>query len=166
VTVQVVSEQALEPRARALAGRLLSAEWGPAWADHAYAGDYPPEFRVLDWSRPADLVGHVSAFSIPTSPALRLYGIGDLVVAPRARRRGLATELARRVTEECIARGADAVLVDTLAAEDQFRALGFEPTTAFCYMTNGAPRVHEHWMVRWVGPAPTGRIELLEHGDF
>jgi predicted N-acetyltransferase YhbS len=166
VTIQVVCEQALEPGPRALAGRLLAAEWGPAWADRAYAGEYPPVFRVLDWAVAADLVGHVSAFSIPASPALRLYGIGDLVVAPRARGRGLATELARGVTEECIARGADAVLVDTLAASDQFRALGFEPTTAFFYMRNGAIQVHEHWMVRWVGPAPSGRIELLEHGDF
>jgi GNAT superfamily N-acetyltransferase len=166
VTIEVVSEQALDPRPRALAGRLLAAEWGPAWADHAYAGDYPPEFRVLDWAPPADLAGHVSAFSIPTSPPLRLYGIGDLVVDPRARRRGLAMELARRVTEESIARGADAVLVDTLAAEDQFRALGFEPTTAFFYMRDGQMRVHEHWLVRWLAPAPTGRIELLEHGDF
>jgi GNAT superfamily N-acetyltransferase len=164
--IQVVGEQALEPRPRALAGRLLAAEWGPAWVEHAYAGDHPPEFRVLDWAPPDDLVGHVAAFSIPASPALRLYGIGDLVVAPRARRRGLAAELAGRVTEECIARGADAVLVDTLAAEDQFRALGFEPTTAFFYMKDGAVRVHEHWMVRWVSPAPTAPIELLEHGDF
>lgn len=166
---RVIDEAALTRGLRRRTGRLLAAEWGEAWRGDAYAGTHPPEFRVLQRSRLGRLLGHVSAFRIQTEPARTLYGIGDLVVRPSARGLGIARAICALAVAECFnGRGAEIVLVDTLAARSAFLELGFRPVDGFefHYRATTACVRHEHWMVeRRDGPA-FERIRLLEHGDF
>ncbi|HEX2016986.1 MAG TPA: GNAT family N-acetyltransferase [Solirubrobacteraceae bacterium] len=163
---QVVDEERLSDADRRRAGALLAGEWGEQWRRDAHAGPYPPEFRILARGDHDELAGHVAAFAIPTEPAVRLYGIGDLVVAPAHRRRGVAHRLCSAVVGEAWRRGAQLILVDTLAAESIFLGLGFTPAPPFryFYVRDRACHRHRHWLA--AGRLPHDRLELLEHGDF
>jgi len=164
--VEVIDEGSLRPDDRRSSGRLLADEWGSDWRKDGHAGPHPPEFRVLSRDGAGSLTGHVSAFAIPTSPTTLLYGIGDLVVAPAHRRRGVAGLLCAEMVAECDRRAAEVILIDTLAAEAIFLALGFRVVRDFryFYVRDGACHRHRHWLA--AERRPRGRLELLEHGDF
>jgi hypothetical protein len=70
------------------------------------------------------------------------------------------------VVEECLGRGAEIVLVDTVAARPAFTELGFRPVDRFdyFYVRDGACTRHPNWMA--LERAPVERLEILEHGDF
>ncbi len=157
----------LPRRARREAGRLLAAEWGPPWRRHAFAGPHPPELRALAHNHAGHLVAHISAFAIPTSPSLALYGLGDLVVKRRYRGRGLGFAVCETLVAECRERGARAVLVDTLAARHTFTTLGFRAVEGFefFYLAQDRCTRHRHWML-WCGEPLERPTEILAHGDF
>ncbi len=165
--VWIADEDGLSRRLRREAANLLVGEWGGAWRGDAYAGPHPPEFRVIEQSGSGSVVGHVSAFAIPTEPALALYGIGDLVVKPRYRREGVAARVIAAVVHECERRDADVMLVDTEAARRQFSSLGFRLADpwSFFYERNQACHRHPQWLTCW-RTEPIRPVHLLAHGDF
>lgn len=165
--VQVVAEPDLSRRLRREAGALLAHEWGPAWRVEGHAGEHAPTFRAIACNGEGHIVGQVSAFWIPTDPALALVGLGDLVVKPRYRGRGIARRVCAEAFAACRERAADAVLVDTAAAAAVFRALGFVAVDGFSfhYETERACVRHRHWLVWSRAPLPP-RVRLQEHGDF
>jgi GNAT superfamily N-acetyltransferase len=167
-TLRLVDEAALGRRYRREVGRLLAAEWGSAWRRDGHAGPQPPEFRVFALNGADHVVGHVSAFAIPTDPPLLLYGVGDLVVKQRYRGRGIARAICSALVEECWRRDADTVLVDTVDAQPVFEALGFVAPIgfAFWYERDGACVRHRHWLYAERRRSPGGPVQLLEHGDF
>lgn len=162
-----VEDAELRPRVRREAGRLLAAQWGSAWRQQGFAGAHPPAFRILAHNNAGHLIAHASAFALATEPAIELYGIGDLVVKPRYRRRGLARVVCETLVARCRERGAQEILVDTLAARDVFAALGFRAVEGFEFFYLGEDRCvrHRHWMVGG-GERRAGAIEILAHGDF
>jgi predicted N-acetyltransferase YhbS len=166
-TIRLIDETELEPAHRRQAGELLSREWGEDWLEDGYAGPYAPAFRALGLDPGGAVAGHVSAFAIPTSPPRTLFGVGDLVVRADRRREGIAGRICEALVNECWRRGAEIVLVDTVAARHIFARLGFEPVAGFryFYLRDDACQRHPGWMVaeRTAVEAP---IELLEHGDF
>jgi GNAT superfamily N-acetyltransferase len=163
----VIDEHALAAHHRRQAGELLAAEWGEDWRGDAYAGPYAPQFRVLALDADGAVAGHVSAFAIPTSPARALYGIGDLVVRGDARGAGVARAICDAVVRECWRRGAETILVDTVAARNIFTRLGFEPvvTFRFFYQDGNSCSRRPHWMAADRAPG-SGPVELLAHWDF
>jgi len=163
----VVEERTLPRSLRRQAAALLTVEWGGAWARRGYAGDFPPEFRVLALSGDDTVVGHVAAFVIPTFPSRPLRGIGDLVVAAESRGRGIAGLICEKIVTESRARGTETILVDTLAARGIFTRLGFSDVVGFAYFyeEDGSCRRQPHWLQWHEGPDPP-RLELLAHGDF
>jgi predicted N-acetyltransferase YhbS len=166
-TIRLIDEADLEDAHRRGAGELLSREWGDDWLGDAHAGPYAPSFRALALDPGGSVAGQVSAFAIPTSPPRILFGIGDLVVRTERRGHGIAARICVVVVNECWRRGAEIVLVDTVAARRIFARLGFEAVAGFRYFYSDehACHRHEHWMVAERAPAD-GPIELLEHGDF
>lgn len=165
-SLRVVTEKTLGHRERRQAGRLLAQEWGADWRRNAYAGPQAPQLRVLELNRAGGVIGQVSAFWLPTEPQRRMYGIGDLVVKPRYRGTGVARRMCEALTAECWRREAEIVLVDTLAAQATFLALGFRVVTAFDYFyeVDDTCRRHRHWLA--AERVPVERVCILEHGDF
>jgi predicted N-acetyltransferase YhbS len=163
----VIDEHALAAHHRRQAGELLAAEWGDDWRGDAYAGPYAPRFRVLALDADDAVAGHVSAFAIPTSPPYALFGIGDLVVRSDRRGAGVASAICDAIVRECWLRGADAILVDTLAARNIFERLGFDPveTFRFFYQDKNSCSRRLHWMAA-ERASVRGPVELLEHWDF
>ena len=129
-------------------------------------GPFVPLVRALTVAADGRLEGHASAFLIPSRPALRVFGVGDLVVASGRRGTGIGAALAAATVAECERREAQVILVDTLAARSLFTALGFASVPAWTvyYQRDAACHRHEHWMIRAAVPPP--RVELLAHGDF
>ena len=166
-SVRLINEDELAPDDRRKTAELLAAEWGEAWIPDAYAGPYAPEFRAIARDDDLRVIGQVSAFAIPTSPPRNVYGIGDLVVDADSRGSGAATEICASAVAECVRRGAETILVDTLAARSIFLRLGFEPVEAFrfFYVDGDACVRREHWMVSEREPAGQP-VELLRHADF
>jgi predicted N-acetyltransferase YhbS len=166
-TIRLIDEIDFDPAHRRQAGEMISREWGEDWLGDAYAGPYAPAFRVLALDPGGDVAAQVSAFAIPTSPPHGLFGIGDLVVREDRRGQGIAARMCEALVDECWRRGADIVLVDTVAARHIFARLGFQPVAGFryFYLRDGACHRHEHWMVA-ERTSTDGPIELLEHGDF
>lgn len=170
--VRLTDEQDLDPTHRHQAAQLLAAQWGDDWLPDAHAGPHAPHFRALAIDPEGDVSAHLSVFAIPTRPPSTLYGIGDLIVRPNHRGAGLASAICSAAIEECHRRGADTILVDTLAARSIFERLGFEPVTTFrfFYLEGNACARREHWMAlqrrRTETAIPDTPVELLEHGDF
>jgi GNAT superfamily N-acetyltransferase len=166
-TPHVIDEQSLAAYHRRQAAALLAAEWGDEWRGDAYAGPYAPQFRVLALDADDAVAGHVSAFALPTSPPRALFGIGDLVVRSDQRGAGVASAICDAIVRECWSRGADAILVDTVAARGIFERLGFGPveTFRFFYQEENSCSRRLHWMAAERAPAG-GPVELLEHWDF
>ena len=123
-----------------------------------------PAFRVLARQDVA-VVGQVSAFLLDTDPPRQAYGVGDLVVSPDRRGRGIARALLERVVEACAQqRGAELILTDTALMASVFSRLGFEPVERFAmyYERGDACRWHRRWLARGtIG----SRLRLAE-GDF
>jgi predicted N-acetyltransferase YhbS len=163
----VIDEHALAAHHRRQAGELLAAEWGNEWRGDGYAGPYAPQFRVLALDADGAVTGHVSAFAIPTSPRRALFGIGDLVVRPDRRGAGVASGICDAIVRECWPRGAETVLVDTLAARGIFERLGFEPVVTFRFFYQDGNRCSRrlYWMAAERAPA-SAPVELLAHWDF
>lgn len=162
----LIEEEALSRSDRRRIGALLAAEWGPEWRARAHAGPHAPVFRAVERNRRGYPIGHVSAFALTTAPVRAVWGIGDLVVKARYRGRGISLDVSRTAVDECIRRGADVILVDTLAARSAFAGLGFRPVERFdyFYVRDGACVRHPHWMaLELTEPC---RLEILEHGDF
>lgn len=163
---ELVEEGAVGDKLRSSAAALLRATWGEDWWPDAYAGPHPPDFRVVVCDA-EELVAHVSAFAIPTRPSTSLVGFGDLVVATSRRRRGLAATICQRAVEGALHRGAEILLVDTVAAAVTFARMGFEPVSpgSVFFFEEGRRRAQEHWLVRTSRPLPP-ELELLHNGDF
>ena len=167
IDLQIVAEPALTRRHRRQAGDLLAAEWGAAWRRDAHAGPHPPVLRALATNRSNRVVGHLAAFELACRPAVVLFGLGDLVVKPRYRERGIARALAADLVQACRDRGARALLVDTLAARAAFLGLGFADVPGFTYFyeRDGACHRHRHWL-HWQSDPLAGPVQILAHGDF
>ena len=123
-----------------------------------------PAFRALA-RQDAAVVGQVSAFVLDTDPPRQAYGLGDLVVSPDRRGRGIARALLERVVEACMQqRGAELILTDTVLMTGVLSRLGFEPVERFAvyYERGDACRWHPRWLARGtVG----SRLRIAE-GDF
>lgn len=163
----LVDELELPRDVRRQAGELLGDQWGAAWRRTGYAGRHPPAFRALAFNGARRLIGHVSAFPLVCAPDLRVFGVGDLVVKRRYRRRGVARDVCAALVSECFERRAQAVLVDTVDAATVFAKLGFRSLDGFTfyYETERDCRRRRHWLMACTEPLPAP-VQILEHGDF
>jgi GNAT superfamily N-acetyltransferase len=163
----VVMEAELSPSLRRNLGHLL-ADAFPAhkatYREQAWR-TLPPVFRVVTWCHSLP-VGQISAFHIPTNPPRRLFGIGDLVVDPQHRSRGLAKRQTVLVRQRCWELGADGILSDTYDLRSVSLSLGSKPVRRFeiFYETAIACHWHPNWLAKWRNP-PDGRLRL-SWGDF
>jgi len=163
----LVEEPALPRRVRRQAGQLLGDQWGAPWRRAGHVGPHPPAFRALAFNGEQRLIGHVSAFSLACAPDLCVFGVGDLVVKARYRRRGVASAVCALLVGECFERQARAVLVDTVDAAALFAKLGFLELDGFTfyYETEHDCRRRRHWLLACTEPLPAP-VRILQHGDF
>jgi GNAT superfamily N-acetyltransferase len=125
-----------------------------------------PEYRVLVYAD-SGVVGTCSVFRIDAEPALRVYGIGDLVVSAEARGGGLARRMLRIAFSEAQRREADVVIGDTTAVATTLAGLGFKHVPRFRYFheRDGACSWAPNWWAWEREPIPAPRL-LLKEGDF
>ena len=125
-----------------------------------------PAFRVVAVQADGEPVGQASCFWVPTRPAIRLLGLGDVAVAPDHRRRQVARTVCTLAAQEAWRVHASAILLKTRPLRTVFGDLGFVPAAdgRFFYKENGTPTVHPDWMANATAELP-GAIEL-EEGDF
>lgn len=110
-------------------GSATAPDRAAAWLRTHLAAD-----RLLVWvarDDPDTPVGIVIVAPSPASIALGMnWGIRDLYVTPRARRRGVAAALLRRVLDEAYAAGASRVAlqteIDNTPARALYQRLGFD----------------------------------------
>ena len=162
----VVQEDGVELDLRHGLAMLLSAilDDGEPYRRRAWR-TLRPAFRVvaLDGREP---VGQASCFWVPTRPAMRLAGIGDVAVAPDHRRRQLARTLCSFAVTEIWRLHVAAILLKTRPLRTVFADLGFTEATdgRFYYLEDGVRTVHPDWMSAARDPLPPA-VEL-EEGDF
>jgi GNAT superfamily N-acetyltransferase len=124
-----------------------------------------PAFRVvaLDGAEP---VGQASCFWVPTRPAIRLVGLGDVAVAPDHRRRHVARTVCGLAVQEAWRLHAAAILLKTRPLRTVFADLGFQAATdgPFFHVEHGERTVHRDWMAAYTADLPPS-VEL-EEGDF
>jgi GNAT superfamily N-acetyltransferase len=163
----LVAERDLDPRLRGLIGELLAAtlDAGPAYLGRAWR-TIEPFVRAVALDRSGAVVGHAAGFRVPSRPAARIHGLGDVAVDPRHRRRGAARRLCALVTDACWRDGADAVVAKTTPLRGVLGDLGFTAVTDFrlYYEERGACVRHPDWMAAFATELPRP-LQLLE-GDF
>lgn len=157
IELRVVEESELDDRLRGEIGEFICDIYerkGASYLGRAWR-TIPPAARVLALADNG-LVGHVSVFFPRTQPALRLAGIGDLAVAPRARRRGIARALLREAVFQGWRRGADAQVAATEAVRSTLGRLAFSPVEDFSlyWIEDHACRRSPHWLLAEAEPLP------------
>jgi GNAT superfamily N-acetyltransferase len=166
-TTLVIDEASIAPSVRSRIGVLLASilDDGVRYRAEGWR-TLRPRFRALAYSEAGGLVAQASGFAVPSSPDVRLYGLGDVAVDPGHRRRGIARRLCAAVTEEASRRDAGVVLAKTQPLRTVLADLGYLPVTRFDYYheRDGACSRHPDWMalVRSRHPTP---VRLAE-GDF
>jgi predicted N-acetyltransferase YhbS len=164
--ITVLDEEAIGAALRAAVGDLLAGilDDGARYRGQGWR-TLRPCFRVfaLDAGEP---VAQVSGFEIRARPDVRVYGLGDLAVDPRHRRRGLARRLCGEVTVEARRRGAGVLLAKTKPMRKVLSELGFVAVERFDYYYehDGACVRHPDWMALVVDRHPVP-VHLHE-GDF
>ncbi|MEN3283630.1 MAG: hypothetical protein V7607_4770 [Solirubrobacteraceae bacterium] len=125
-----------------------------------------PAFRVVALQADGEPVGQASCFSVPTRPAVRLFGLGDVAVAPDHRRRQVARTVCGLAVQEAWRLHAAAVLLKTKPLRSVFADLGFVAATdgRFFWTENGVPTIHPDWMAAFGAELPPA-VEL-EEGNF
>jgi GNAT superfamily N-acetyltransferase len=126
----------------------------------------PPAFRIVALDEGGEPVGQASCFWVPSRPAARLLGLGDVAVAPDHRRRGLARAVCRLATAEGWRLHAAGILAKTKPLRTVLADLGYVAIEdgRFFYYEDGVPTSHPDWMAAIRAPLPTP-LEL-EEGDF
>jgi GNAT superfamily N-acetyltransferase len=166
-TTLVVDEASLSADVRLRIGALLAGilDEGPRYRAEGWR-TLRPRFRALALSEAGDIVGQASGFVVPSTPDVRLYGLGDVAVDVRHRRRGIARRLCAAVTDEASRHDAGVVLAKTKPLRTVLADAGYRPVTRFVYYheSDGMCVRHPDWMalVRHAHPAP---VRLAE-GDF
>ena len=164
-TVRCVPEAELDDDYRRLAGEWLSAAH-PSLARHFRGRGWwtlPPLFRcVLEAGGAA--AGQVSAFEIESSPRLRLLGLGDAVLRPEHRGRGLFRGMLAAAVAECWRRQAEVILTSTKKHSPTILSLGFAPTRPFrfYYERDSACLWRPTWLALFRGEEPRERVRLSE----
>jgi GNAT superfamily N-acetyltransferase len=163
----VIDEAAIAPETRSRIGVLLAStlDDGPRYRAEGWR-TLRPDFRALAACDAGDVVGHASGFVVPSRPDVRLYGLGDVAVEPRHRRRGIARRLCAAVTDEARRRDAGVLLAKTQPLRAVLADLGFQPVTRFDYYHehDGTCSRHPDWMALvW---CPHGTPVRLAEGDF
>jgi predicted N-acetyltransferase YhbS len=126
-----------------------------------------PGFRVVAVQADGEPIGQASGFWVPTRPAIRLVGLGDVAVAPDHRRRQVARTVCGVAVQEAWRLHAAAILLKTKPLRTVFADLGFEEAATdgpFFHVENGERSTHPDWMAAYaIDPPPS--VEL-EEGDF
>ena len=152
VSCEVVEDGELSGANREQAFALLAENISRSKADYAERGYrlVRPTFRVLARRR-GRVVGHTSAMPLRSEPDLGLVGLGDTVVDPQARQRGVAAAMCDVSFAESRARGARVVLTDTGPLTVWCRNHGFRrPAPGEL----SASREGSWWLYRPEGTAP------------
>jgi GNAT superfamily N-acetyltransferase len=165
--VVLLREDAIGPALRLELGELLAdiLDDGPRYRGEAWR-TLRPCFRAVALDDARRPVGQGSGFAVGTCPDVRLFGLGDVAVHPRHRRRGVARALCAAVTAEARRQGAGVVLAKTKPLRGVLGELGYEPVTGFAYYYEhaGACVRHPDWMAHVTRPHPTP--VQLDEGDF
>jgi GNAT superfamily N-acetyltransferase len=155
VTLRLVDEIDLSVAERRAIGALLVKELEyPAAAQRGWT-QMPPTFRCLAVVEDA-VIAQRSVVRVPCEPPVCLFGFGDLVVAPRWRRRGIARAMTELAVEEAWRRGAEVLLTATRPMEKVYRSLGFESVPYFCFycvQDDMACVWNPDWLCAWRGKA-------------
>lgn len=164
-TVRCVPESEVDDGYRRLVGEWLAAAH-PSLARHFRGRGWwtlPPLFRCV-MEAGGVVAGQVSAFEIESSPPLRLFGLGDAILRPEHRGRGLFREMLRAAVEECWRRGAEVILTSTKKQSPTILSLGFAPPRPFqfYYEQDSACLWRPTWLVLFRGDEPRGRVRLSE----
>jgi GNAT superfamily N-acetyltransferase len=163
----VIEERRLQPHLRAQISDLLAGNLddGVRYRTEGWR-TLRPFVRALATDIGGVVVGHAAGFRVPSRPRARVRGLGDVVVHPAHRRRGLARRLCELVVEACWRDGGDVVIAKTTPLRGVLADLGFEPVVdfRFFYEVDGACLRHPDWMAAAAAQLPRP-LQLLE-GDF
>lgn len=164
-TLRCVPESELDDDYRGLVGEWLAAAH-PTLARHFRGRGWwtlPPLFRCV-MEAEGVVAGQVSAFEIDSSPLLRLFGLGDAILRPEHRGRGLFREMLKAAVGECRRREAEVILTSTKKQSPMILSLGFAPPRPFqfYYEEDSACLWRPTWLVLFRGDAPRGRVRLSE----
>lgn len=163
--LRCVPESEIDDGYRATVGEWLAGAH-PSLATHFRGRGWwtlPPLFRcVLEMDGAA--AGQVSAFALDSSPRLRLLGLGDAILRPEQRGRGLFPEMMRATVEESLRRGAEAIITSTKKHSPTLLSLGFTPPRPFqfYYEQDSACLWRPTWLVLFRGDPPRGPVRLSD----
>jgi GNAT superfamily N-acetyltransferase len=163
----VLPEEEIDSALRARLAALLAGilDEGPRYAAEGWR-TLRPRFRAIALDAGGAPAGQASGFAVATEPDIALFGLGDVAVHPRHRRRGIARRLCAAATAQARRAGAGAMLAKTKPLRGVLAELGYEPVTRFAYysLDDGACVRHPDWMaVVWRShPTPV----RLGEGDF
>ncbi len=166
--VEVIAETSLPAADRAEIVGLIRAGYGRVAGNYGDRGwrTLEPVSRIVARSDDG-IAAHISVFALESDPPMRIYGIGDAVVAAERRGGGIGGRIAAAAVEECRRLGAEMILTDTVDLERAFVRCGFEPVPRFAcwYERDGACRSHRHWLAAFRDGPPSTRLQLAQ-GDF
>ena len=164
-TLRCVPESELDDGYRGLVGEWLAAAH-PTLAGHFRGSGWwrlPPLFRcVLEAG--GVVAGQVSAFELDSSSPLRLFGLGDAILRPEHRGRGLFREMLSAAVNECWRREAEVILTSTKRHSPTILSLGFAPPHPFqfYYEQDSACFWRPTWLVLFRGGGLRERVRLSE----
>jgi predicted N-acetyltransferase YhbS len=123
------------------------------------------EFHVVARACDGTIVGQQSVYRLEVSSGRLVYGLGDLVVVPSCRRRGIGRTLIAGAVAEAQGRGADALCTRTGKLAGTFARLGFELDTDGRRFTDGRGAPLEFLWV-WLADGTRTDAEPLAPSDF
>lgn len=133
--------------------------WYPESVPRAYT-QRVPTYRLLA-SIEGELVGNLAVFDL--SVTVPTFGLGDLVVHPDVRERGIARELLTVAVSDLRERTTAVIMTDTgfEYLRRILQELGFrqpEPNEMF-FVEAGERRVFPNWLW-WLPPGASGPLEI------
>ena len=125
-----------------------------------------PRYRVLARCGD-DVVGQITGMRLDADTTLTVYGLGDLIVEPAHRGRGLTRPLVGTAAARAFGQGADLVVASVRRLGPALRAVGFRPAAPFelYHEADRACISRPTWMLIARHRLPPGSLRLAE-GHF